>query len=259
MKVIDVEHVTVRRGGRAILHDISWTIEQGQHWALLGPNGSGKTTLLKVLTGYEWPTSGHVCVLQKRYGECDLRRLRKSIGWVSSVLEHQVPRQDSALEITASGFDSSFGVYRELDAVSLARCREALESMCAGSFATQAFATLSQGEQKRALIARALVNRPALLVLDEACAGLDPVSRASFLGDLGNLNREPHGPTLLFVTHHVEEIPRWIGHAMVLKEGRVVARGAIGDVLSSAVLTEAYSQECEVHMEDGCYRMSLKR
>ena len=259
MKVIDVDHVTVRRGGRAILNDISWTIEEGQHWALLGPNGSGKTTLLKLLTGYEWPTSGHVCVLQKRYGECDLRRLRKSIGWVSSVLEHQVPRHDSALEITASGFDSSFGVFRELDDASLARCREALESMCADSIETQIFATLSQGEQKRALIARALVNRPALLILDEPCAGLDAVSRVSFLDDLRNLTQAPHGPTLLLVTHHVEEIPRWVGHAMVLKEGRVVARGAIGEVLRSAVLTEAYSQECEVHMEDGCYRMSIKR
>ena len=259
MKVIDVEHVTLRRGGRTILNDICWTIEKGQHWALLGANGSGKTMLLKILTGYEWPTSGHVSVLQKRYGECDLRRLRKSIGWVSSVLEHQVPQQDSALEITASGFDSSFGVYRELDDALLARCRAALESMGAGRCERQVFATLSQGEQKRALIARALVNRPALLVLDEPCAGLDPVSRASFLDDLGDLTQAPHGPTLLLVTHHVEEIPSWIGHAMVLKEGRIVARGPIGEVLSSAVLTKAYSQECEVHLEDGRYRMSLKR
>ncbi len=259
MKVIDIDHVTLRRGGRTILNDICWIIEQGQHWALLGANGSGKTTLLKVLTGYEWPTSGRVSVLQKRHGEYDLRRLRKSIGWVSNVLEHQVPRQDSALEITASGFDSSFGVYRELDDASRVRCREALDSMSIGSFEAQAFATLSQGEQKRALIARALVNRPALLVLDEPCAGLDPASRASFLDDLGNLTQTPQGPTLLLVTHHVEEIPTWIGHAMILKEGRVIARGPIGDALTSAALTEAFSQECEVHMEDGHYRMSLKR
>ena len=259
MKVIDVDHVTLRRGGRTILNDICWTIEKGQHWALLGANGSGKTMLLKILTGYEWPTSGHVSVLQKRYGECDLRRLRKSIGWVSSVLEHQVPQQDSALEITASGFDSSFGVYRVLDDASLARCRAALESMRARTFETQVFATLSQGEQKRTLIARALVNRPALLVLDEACGGLDPVSRASFLDDLGNLTQAPQGPTLVLVTHHVEEIPAWISHAMLLKEGGVVANGPIDAVLRSAVLTEVFSHECEVYFESGHYRMSLKR
>ena len=259
MKVIDVDHVTLRRGGRTLLDDICWTIEKGEHWALLGANGSGKTTLLKILTGYEWPTSGEVSVLRKRHGEYDLRRLRKSIGWVSSVLEHQVPRQESALEITASGFDSSFGVYNELDDASLARCREALESMCLGSFEAQAFATLSQGEQKRTLIARALVNRPALLVLDEPCAGLDPVSRESFLSDLGDLTQTPKGPTLLLVTHHVEEIPAWISHAMVLKEGRGIARGPIRRVLTSAVLTEALSQECQVHAENGCYRISLKR
>ncbi len=259
MKVIDVDRVTLRRGGRTILDDICWTIEKGQHWALLGANGSGKTTLLKILTGYEWPTSGQVSVLQKRHGEYDLRRLRKSIGWVSNVLEHQVPRQDSALEITASGFDSSFGVYRELDNALLSQCRAALESMRAGPFEMQAFETLSQGEQKRALIARALVNRPALLVLDEPCAGLDPVSRESFLDDLGELTQTPNGPTLLLVTHHVEEIPAWISHAMILKEGRAIAHGPIRHVLTSAVLTEALSQECQVHTEDGCYRISLKR
>lgn len=257
MNVIDVERVTLRRGSRTILDDISWTISQGQHWALLGANGSGKTTLLKVLTGYEWPTSGQVSVLQKRHGQIDLRRLRRSIGWVSNVLEAQVPPQDSVLEITGSGFESSFGLYRELSDEETTRCHEALELLSIAPLESQSFATLSQGEQKRALIARALVNRPALLILDEPCAGLDPVSRGSFLDDLGDLARSPKAPTMVFVTHHIEEIRPWVTHAMVLKNGRVSAKGAVDSVVTSDVITDAYSRQCMVVQEQGSYRLSL--
>ena len=118
-----MRHVTLRRGERVILRDVSWRVESGEHWALLGVNGSGKTTLLKVLTGYEWPTEGRVAVLGKRYGECDLRELRKSIGWVSSALEHKIPADETALETTASGLDSTFGLYRELDEASRSQVR----------------------------------------------------------------------------------------------------------------------------------------
>lgn len=257
MNVIDVEHVTLRRGTRTLLHDISWTISQGQHWALLGANGSGKTTLLKVLCGYEWPTSGRVSVLQRRHGEFDLRRLRRSIGWVSNVLEAQVPPQDSTLEVTCSGFESSFGLYRELSDEEIERCREVLELLSIAPLESQSFATLSQGERKRTLIARALVNRPSLLVLDESCAGLDPASRCAFLDDLDALARSSKTPTMVFVTHHIEEIRPWVTHAMVLKNGRVTAKGAIDSVVTSDVFTDAYSRECKVVQERGLYRLSL--
>ncbi len=259
MKVIEVENVTLRRGGRTILHDVCWALEEGQHWALLGANGSGKTTLLKTLTGYEWPTSGHISVLGKRHGECDLRQLRKSIGWVSNVLEHQVPQQDTALEIVASGFDSSFGLYRELEDRDIARCHETLALVGAEGFESQVFATLSQGEQKRTLIARALVDRPALLILDEPCAGLDPVGRTAFLGDLGDIAASADAPTMLLVTHHIEEIPPWIGHALVLKDGCVAAKGPIGQVLNSETLTAAFSHACKVVSEGEHFRLSLER
>lgn len=259
MKIIEVEHVTLCRGDKTILHDVCWAVERGQHWALLGANGSGKTMLLKILTGYEWPTSGHVNVLQKRHGECDLRQLRKSIGWVSNVLEHQVPQQDTALEIAASGFDSSFGLYRELDNENIARCHETLELVGGQGFESQIFATLSQGEQKRTLIARALVNRPALLILDEPCAGLDPASRTVFLADLGDIAASADAPTMLLVTHHIEEIPPWIGHALVLKDGCVTAKGPIGEVLNSETLTDAFSHACEVVPEGEHFRLSLER
>ena len=257
MNVIEVDHVTLRRGTRTLLHDINWTISQGEHWALLGANGSGKTTLLKILTGYEWPTSGRVSVLQKRHGEYDLRRLRKSIGWVSNMLETKLPLQDSALEITGSGFDSSFGLYRELSDGETARCHEALELMRIAPLSSQTFGTLSQGEQKRTLIARALVNEPALLVLDEPCAGLDPASRSTFLDDLGNLVVSPRTPAIIFVTHHIEEIRPWVTHAMVLKNGRITAGGTIDRVVTSDVFTDALSRDCTVVQSQGLYRLFL--
>lgn len=257
MNVIEVEGLTLRRGKRTILSDIDWTISVGQHWALLGANGSGKTTLLKVLTGYEWPTSGQVSVLQKRHGETDLRRLRRSIGWVSNVLETQVPPQDSALEIVASGFDASFGLYDDLSDVQLTRCHETLDLLNITPLKSQTFATLSQGERKRTLIARALVNKPALLVLDEPCAGLDPASRSDFLDDLDDLERSLKTPTMLFVTHHIEEIRPWIRHAMVLKNGSVIAKGPIESVVTSEVFRDALSRECNVVQEQGLYRLTL--
>ncbi len=257
MNVIEVEAVTLRRGERTILRDIDWTIQAGQHWALLGANGSGKTTLLKVLCGYEWPTSGEVAVLQKRHGETDLRRLRRSIGWVSNVLETQVPPQDSVLDIVASGFDSSFGLYEELSEAQLRLCRESIDLLSIASLESQTFATLSQGERKRTLIARSLVNQPALLVLDESCAGLDPASRSAFLKDLDDLVRSPESPTLVFVTHHIEEIRPWVTHALVLKNGRAIAKGAIESVVTSEVFSEAYARECTVTRDRGLYLLTL--
>lgn len=257
MNVVDIENVRLCRSDKTILEDISWTIRRGEHCALLGANGSGKTTLLKVLTGYEWPTQGSVSVLGKRYGACDVRALRKTIGWVSSALEHRVPRNDTALEIVGSGFDSSFGLYRELDAEEIAQCRVALELLEGRGFESQRYATLSQGERKRTLIARALVNGPALLVLDEPCAGLDPVSRTNFLEGLTGFVASPQSPTIVLVTHHVEEIGPWIEMALVLKNGRVISKGRIDEVVTTAVMSEAYSRPCQIDSNDGFYRLSL--
>jgi iron complex transport system ATP-binding protein len=257
MTIVELSKIVVVRGGTTILSDISWQIEQGQHWAVLGANGSGKTTLLKVVTGYEWPTDGVVTVLRQQYGRCNLSELRKAIGWVSSSIEQRMPQRDSALEIVVSGFYASLGLYREPTVEEWDRARTALLAVGGRAYEGRPFGLLSQGEQQRVLIARALVNRPELLILDEPCAGLDPAAREEFLLDLGRLACSPDAPGILLVTHHIEEIGPWIDHILVLKNGRTLAYGRTEAVLSGQVLGEAFGCECAVERLDQRYRLRV--
>lgn len=257
MTVIQLTNITFIRSDRIILDRISWTIGRGQHWALLGANGSGKTSLLKIIAGYEWPSDGSVHVLGRHFGDCYLPELRKTIGWVSAAVEHRLPEEDTALEIAASGFDASLGLYRPLRRDETEQTRSALAALGIEGLADQPYQVLSQGEKQRVLIARALVNRPALLILDEPCAGLDPVSRERFLDDLGRLAETPESPTILLVTHHVEEIRPWIDNLLVLKEGRVLAAGSTAATLTAANMGDAFGHPCRIGNTHGRYRLDL--
>jgi iron complex transport system ATP-binding protein len=247
--IVKLKNVTFERAGRLILDDISWTIEQGQHWALLGANGSGKTTLLKIITGYEWPTDGSVEVFNQQYGQCNLPELRKHIGWVSTAIEHRLSDDDSAAEIVASGLDAAMGVYREFTENELKLAQDALAMVNAQDCGDQKFGILSQGEQQRILIARALINRPSLLILDEPCVGLDPAAKERFLGDLSRLANRPDAPTMVMVTHHIEEIDPWISWVMVLKKGEVLASGRKTDTLNTVTLSRAFGMDMLVKKE----------
>lgn len=249
--------VTYRRGSRSILSDVNWAIAPGQHWALLGANGSGKTTLLKLITGYEWVTEGAVEVLGERFGEVNLRELRKLIGWVSFALDPFLPEHDLAADIVVSGFDASLGLYREVTGVERSQAIAAMHRLGIGCRAEQPYRTLSQGERQRVWIARAMIHRPRLLILDEPCAGLDPAARASLLADLGELLASPGGPTLILVTHHLEEIEPYITHALVLRDGTVVASGRAADVLTSSTLSAAFGRACVVEPIGPRYRLRL--
>ena len=257
MQMVELRDIVFQRGNHKILQGISWTIEKGQHWAMLGANGSGKTTLLKVLTGYEWPTAGSVSVFGRRYGQCDLRDLRKAIGWVSVALESRLRPRSTALEAVASGLDATLGLYRSLSDEEWRTVGEALERVNGTAYANQSFETLSQGERQRVLIARSIVNEPALLVLDEPCAGLDPGARESFLEDLRNLAEGPQSPTILFVTHHVEEIGPWITHVHALMEGGTIAQGSVETVLTGEVLSRVFSRPCTVERNNGAYSLRI--
>ncbi len=247
------------RNTRPILSGVNWRIEQREHWALLGANGSGKTTLLKIVTGYEWPTRGEVNVLGQRFGSCDIRELRKSIGWVSTALEQRVPSHLTASSVVASGIDASIGVYRDFTVEEETRVHSALTSVSASSVAERAFGLLSQGEQQRVLIARALILQPRLLILDEPCAGLDPTARHRFLDDIGVLAADSDGPTLIFVTHHIEEIRPWIARVLALRDGSVTAEGRPDDVLTGTVLRRIFNTQCEVHETNGEYHLTTIR
>ena len=257
MPVLELKQIFLNRGRMRILSGISWTVEPGENWALLGANSSGKTTLLKVITGYEWPTYGSVTVFGQRFGQCDLPSLRKAIGWVSTAIEQRLPLRDTALEVVASGIDASIGLYRELKPKKWDWAREVLAYLGGAPLADRPFGLLSQGEQQRVLIARALVARPALMVLDEPCAGLDPAARAVFLGDLEQWSQLPNAPATILVTHHIEEIGPWINRVLLLKQGKALAAGTPDEVLTDARLGDAFGCQCRVERTCGQYLLHV--
>jgi iron complex transport system ATP-binding protein len=205
--------------------------------------------LLATVSGELWPSRGIIRVLGAEYGRVDKRELKKRIGVVSSALFTNLPNDDTGLEIAASGIRAMIGKWGAPDPAELARGARVLERVGASSTANKPYGVLSQGEKQRVMIARALVNEPDLLILDEPCNGLDPAARERILVDLGALARDPSGPTQIHVTHHLEEVPSFVTHALVLAEGRVLACGEVGSVLTAATLTRAFGSVCRVDVE----------
>jgi len=244
--VIELSNVHFIRQDKTILSGIDWRIAPGEHWAIMGANGSGKTTLLKIITGYEWPTFGQVTVLGQRFGQTNIRELRKLVGWVSSSIEQRLPAEDKALDIAASGIEASLGLFRAFTSAEYERAMDALAMLKSQAIAQQRFGTLSQGEQQKVLIARALVNQPKVLILDEPCAGLDPAARVRFLKDLEHFAGMAQAPSMIMVTHHIEEIGPWTTGVLLLKEGRITQSGTADEVLNSKNMTELLDFPCVV-------------
>jgi len=254
MAIIALRDVSFTRRQTPILRGVNWSIEPRRHWALLGPNGAGKTTLLKIITGYEWPTTGEVAINDRTLGSFDLRAVRKTVGWVSNALEKDLPGQDNGLAIVLSGFEASMGLYRDFTKAEESQALRALELMACSHLAQRQFGILSQGERQRLMIARALVIEPEILILDEPCVGLDPAARAAFLHDIARLCRLEQSPTLVFVTHHIEEIGPWIPNVLLLKEGRTLDQGSREAMLTSDHLRELFGFPCRVLKQNNlCY------
>lgn len=238
--ILDIRDLTIRRGQTTILDALSWAVYEGEHWVILGPNGSGKTSLLSAMTGYFTPTEGSIHVLGEEFGASDWRELRKAIGIVSSGIRQLMHDEDCALEIVAGGEQAQIGYWGRIPKRVKDAALSALERAEAGHIALRAWEVLSQGERQRVLIARSLMCRPRLLILDEPCAGLDPVSREHFLSFVERLARTPDGPSIVLVTHHVEEITPSFTHALLLRSGAVVASGPLQDSLNGRTLSAAF-------------------
>ena len=249
--VLEVSGLSVVRDGKVILKEVSWRIEPGEHWVILGANGSGKTSLLAALTGYLMPTHGELSVWGQRYGDCDWRALRTRIGLVSSSLRQMMPEHETALDAVVSGRGAVIDLWGVPSPADARMARTLLKSVEAGDLADRAWAVLSQGERQRVLIARALMARPRLLILDEPCAGLDPVAREHFLQFLERLGRHPQAPALVLVTHHVEEITPVFTHALLLREGCVVASGPCTATLTSSHLSAMFGAPVRLRRGQG--------
>ena len=253
--VIDLRIDTFTRDGIDILRDIHWNVAKGEQWVVMGPNGAGKSSLLSIVAGYEWPSRGEVAVLSETYGRCDMRALKERIGWVSSSLFSWLPARQTAREVAATGIHATIGNWHGLSPEDLSRADEALDRIGASSVRNKRYGVLSQGEKQRVMIARALVTRPALLILDEPCAGLDPGAREHLIGDVDRLCANADGPTLLLVSHHVEEIPPRATHAMLLKEGQTLASGPLRDVLTEENLSTLFDVPFSLHERRGRFAL----
>jgi iron complex transport system ATP-binding protein len=256
--VLGVSGLTIRRGDAVILENINWQVRPGQHWAILGANGSGKTSLLCALTGYLTPTAGEVEVLAQRYGRTDWRQLRRRVGLVSSAIRQRIPPDEPALETIVSGQYAMIDFWGKMTGADRRRARQILRQIECLALAGRPWLFLSQGERQRVLIGRALMAKPAVLILDEPCAGLDPAAREHFLQFLHRLGRSPRPPTLVLVTHHVEEIMPVFTHVLVLKNARVMAQGPKRRTLTSAALAEAFGAPARLRQRNGRYILTLR-
>jgi iron complex transport system ATP-binding protein len=257
--ILNVRGLRVERGTTVILHDVSWRVHRGEHWVILGANGSGKTSLLSALTAYLSPTDGVIEVLGERYGETDWRELRKRVGLVSSSVRQMMAEDEPALDTVVSGKYAMIDYWGKPTVADRKRAAQILKSIECPHLAARPWRVLSQGERQRILIGRALMANPPLLILDEPCAGLDPTARERFLQFLQKLGRQKTAPTLIFVTHHVEEIVEIFSHVLLLKDGRVLAQGRKADVLTSELLTRAFAAHLRLHSENGRYTLSVTR
>ena len=252
---LELRNVSYVGNGKKILDSINWTVHRGDHWAVLGPNGSGKTTLLRIACGYLWPNAGgEIC--RKGKVLVNLPELRKSIGWVTATLAAQIPPEEPVIRTVVSGnfaqigfWDGSVPVHKRV----YARAEKYLAQMGCALLKNTEFGVLSQGEQQKILIARARMTRPYLIVLDEPCAGMDPGARENFLATLWTVGKQTVLPTMIYVTHHVEEILPLFGQTLVLREGRVLHAGATRAVLKPDVLEELYGVAMKLIRRGGRY------
>jgi iron complex transport system ATP-binding protein len=256
--IFAVEKLRVERGA-VILDDVSWRVEPGQHWVILGANGSGKTSLLSALTGYLMPTSGAISIGDARFGAADWREVRTAVGLVSSSLGHQIEPEQTAREVVLSGRTAQINFWGRVPAKEEAEVKLLLRQVRATHLTDRPWRFLSQGERQRILIGRALMARLKMLFLDEPCAGLDPVAREDFLGFLEDLARKPRAPTLVLVTHHVEEIVPLFTHVLMLRGGKVLAAGPKREVLTSARLTKTFGSPVALGRTGARYRLQVAR
>lgn len=246
------ENVYFKRDNKTILSDINWVVKEKENWAILGLNGSGKTTLLQLLNGYLWPSSGKLQVLGQVFGQTSLPELRKSIGWVSNALDHQLKDYELSEQIVLSGKFASIGIYAKVTADEMALAKKLLIDCGGISLIGKPYKILSQGERQIVLIARALMANPKLLILDEPCNGLDLFAKERLLERIKKIAELPESPTMLFVTHHTEEILPCFDNIILLRDGEITHHGKTENLLSEEVLQDFYQKPVElIRIKDG--------
>ncbi|WP_203700680.1 ABC transporter ATP-binding protein [Asanoa iriomotensis] len=252
--VLAFDGIGVTRNRNQLLRDVAWTVYPDERWVMLGPNGAGKTTLLSIAAGQLHPTTGTAIVLGEKIGRTDVWELRTRIGITTAKLAERIPGEERVLDAVVTAAWSVVGRWREqYDPLDEARARGLLEQLGVAGLADRTYGTLSEGERKRVQISRALMTDPELLLLDEPAAGLDLGGREDLLKRLTALAADEDAPALVLVTHHVEEIPPGFTHAMLLREGAIVAQGPVERTITAEHLSQTFGQPLVVEHNAGRY------
>ncbi|MDN4479063.1 ABC transporter ATP-binding protein [Demequina sp. SYSU T00039] len=253
-EVLAFEGVSVRRGDKDILSDVTWTVADEDRWVVLGPNGAGKTTLMSIAAGRLHPTGGTVDVLGERLGRTDLRELHVRVGLSSVALADHIPARETVKNVVMTASQGTMGRWNEdYESLDEDRADALLWAFGMAGFADREFGTLSEGERKRTQVARALMADPELLLLDEPAAGLDLGGREELLLALTELAGDRRSPAIVMVTHHVEEIPVGFTHALLLRDGGVVAAGPIDRTLTAQALSDTFGMPIALAVDGGRY------
>lgn len=250
--VLALTDVTVRRGGTEILSQVSWQVSSGQRWVVMGPNGAGKTTLMQICSGFMHPTTGGANILGYQVGKTDLRELRTLVGISSAAVASLLPPSESVFDSVLTAAYGITGRWRErYDEIDRNRAHELISAWGLMTLVDRKIGMLSEGERKRVSIARALMCDPELLILDEPAAGLDVGGREDLVARLATLAGEESAPSLVLVTHHVEEIPQNFTHALLIKSGQISAAGAVPEVIESERMSQAFGMPLVVEYGEG--------
>jgi iron complex transport system ATP-binding protein len=250
--VVELAGVSIVRGGATLLEGITWTVEDSDRWVVIGPNGAGKTTLLQIISAQLHPTTGTANLLGEVLGAVDVFELRPRIGLTSAALAERIPRGERVQDVVVSASYAVVGRWREdYDAFDHQRALDLLAQLRVDHLADRTFGTLSEGERKRVQIARALMTDPELLLLDEPAAGLDLSGREALVATLSEVAQDPYAPATVLVTHHVEEIPLGITHALLMKQGSVVAAVSASSMGPAANLSTTFDMDIALTHQAG--------
>jgi iron complex transport system ATP-binding protein len=246
--------VGLTRDGRDLLDGIDWEVRAGDRWVVLGPNGSGKTSLVRIASFQTHPSRGDVEVLGHRLGRVNIWSLRNRIGLASSALADQLRPTIAAIDIVKTAKHGALEPWwHTYDDADHAQARACLERMGVATLAEREFGTLSSGERQRVLLARTLFGDPGVILLDEPSAGLDLGGREGLVRSLADVAADTAAPPVVFVTHHVEEIPPGFTSLLTLREGRIASSGPITETLTSESLSDLFGVKLRLRYDDGRY------
>lgn len=246
-EILNYKNITFKRDGRKILKDINWKVCESENWALLGLNGSGKSTMLSMIPAYTFATSGELSVFGKTFGSCVWNDVKTKVGFVSSTLNNFSDRLNTQTlsDVVLSGKYNSIGIYQEITQQDREEANKIIDDFKLTQLKTNKFSTLSQGEQRKTLLARAFMNKPELLILDEPCSGLDIRAREIFLKSLEENFKNKNMP-FIYVTHQIEEIISSVTHVAILDKGEIVAQGNKFEVLTEENLSKLFDIDLKI-------------